>query len=251
MSNSDEFTTYRPASLQQKLRQLTAIQQHRITRQKNEAIEELLAQTEDSRRKLKKAARRLKACRRKYLHTKVSSLAEELMHNESVIVPYIPSQDGIVTALPNLPVSTELQDCDPKRDVVVDRYPFMLQVKSDNCEEARFDPTQLCNQLRQSIEKANFAFPADVVSDSFSLDSWADLVTINHKCNRVAAHLKNSDGSCSFQLVMYVIRLRGEVQPPPEAPRFDDALRAARQARESVTNLFDVLLQQQAPATTE
>lgn len=251
MIDIDDCTSYRPASLQQKLRQVMAIQQHRIARQRNEVIEGMLEQMEISRRRLKVEARSLKLHRQKYQRTKVSSLAEELIHNGPVIVPYSPTQDGIVVAIPDEPVSTEFQNYDPNRDVIVDRYPFTLQVKTDNCEEARFKPRHLCDGLRHSVQDARLPFDVEVMSDSFSLETWADLVTLNHKCDRVAGHQKNSDGSCSFQLCMYVLRLRDEVQPPPERPRFDDALRAARQAREALVALSDSLVQQEPPATTE
>lgn len=247
----DSIVVYRPESLQQKLRRVTAIQRHRIARQRDEVIEGMLEQMEISRVKLKEAARNLKLHRRKYQRTQVSSLAEELMHNGPVIVPYSPTQDGIVVAMPDKPVSTEFQNYDPNCDLIVDRYPFKLQVKTDNCEEARFKPKHLCGGLHQAVEDAKLPFAAEFVSNSFSPETWADLVTLNHKCDRVAEHQKNSDGSCSFQLYMYVLRLRDEVQPPPERPRFDDALRAARQAREALVALSDSLVQQEPPATTE
>lgn len=251
MIDTDDCISYRPASLQQKLRQVTAIQKHRIARQRDEVIEGMLEQMEISRVKLKEAARNLKLHRQKYQRTKVSSLAEELIHNGPVIVPYSPTQDGIVVAIPDEPVSTEFQNYDPNRDVIVDRYPFTLQVKTDNCEEARFTPKHLCDGLRQAVEDVKLPFAAEFVSNSFSPETWADLVTLNHKCDRVAGHQKNSDGSCSFQLCMYILRLRDEVQPLPERPRFDDALRASRQAREALAALSDSLAQQEPPATTE
>lgn len=217
-------STFWPISVDHKLRMILAASKVKTKEKRrvqlamsNEMIQMALVE-------LKRARRQLKVATKRAASFEVSNLAEELLTHRTVVVPSCSSQiDGLFICRAG---DEAPEEYNPNQHVRVDYSTIHIRLRTQDCASKRkFAIEDLKTAVGFAVQDGEIA---GYFSQSMPWSVWADLVTINHNCDKVSDHQKVSPYGCAFSVPLYVLKLRDEFHPSPERPSLDQALKETR-----------------------